>query len=209
MNSHSAFVLLAILCFSPANLYADLILNPSFEDPVVNSPTQFLDGQIIGSGWQVIDGNTAYIIPDSAGQGTTPFGSQFLEIHSDTVGQTIDGLLVGNEYILSYYATIQTNSDYFGDGQITASIAGQDDVLAYSLSGNNPYGSAAFPWTNRTLNFIATSTSELLTFTATGEFNEDPLAAIDNISISAVPEPGSLIAVLVSLLICVHRRFRS
>ena len=167
----------------------DFMINGSIESPSVLTETQFFNGQTIGSGWTVISGNTAYVIRNSADLGASPFGTQFLEIHGDTVGQLISGLIPGAAYTLSYYVTLASNSNYFGDGQITASIAGQSDILDYSLVGNHLFGSTAFPWTKRSLSFTATNSSESLVISGTGAFNQNPFVAIDNVSvIASIPE---------------------
>ncbi|MBM3967008.1 MAG: tandem-95 repeat protein, partial [Planctomycetes bacterium] len=175
--------------FSSSGPLIDFVINGSIESPAVVTETQFYNGQTIGSGWTVISGNTAYIIRDAANLGTSPFGTQFLEIHGDTVGQLISGLIPGSTYTLSYYVTLSTIPSYLGDGRITASIAGQSEIFDYSLFGNHLFGSAAFPWTKRSLSFIATSSSELLVISGAGALNQNPFVAIDNISvISSAPE---------------------
>ena len=175
--------------FSSSGPLIDFVINGSMESPSVLTETQFFNGQTIGSGWTVISGNSAYIIRDVANLGTSPFGTQFLEIHGDTVSQLINGLIPGRTYTLSYYVTLRTTSSYFGDGRITASIAGQSDVFDYSLFGNHLFGSAAFPWTKRSLSFTATNSSESLVISGTGAFNQDPFVAIDNVSvIASIPE---------------------
>jgi hypothetical protein len=175
--------------FSSSGPLNDFMINGSIESPSVLRETQFFNGQTIGSGWTVISGNTAYVIPNSADLGTSPFGTQFLEIHGDTVGQLIRGLIPGVAYTLSYFVTLASNSNYFGDGKITASIAGQSDIFDYSLSGNHHFGSAAFPWTKRSLSFTATSSSESLVISGTGALNQNPFVAIDNVSVIAcIPE---------------------
>ena len=198
--SIAAFATLA----ATAPALGGLIQNPSFETPSVSPSQLFFNGQTIGAGWEVLSGNTAYIITDDAGQGTTPFGRQFLEVHFDTVGQTLSGLSVGSSYVLSYYATAQSNANYFGAGNITANVGGVTDVFSYSLTGNNPYGTA-LPWTHRELTFVATAPSELLTFSGSGAMNFRPLGAFDNVSIAAVPEPKSYFSFV---LLLVPRRFR-
>jgi hypothetical protein len=175
--------------FSSSGPLIDFMINGSIESPSVLTETQFFNGQTIGSGWTVISGNTAYVIRNSAGGGASPFGTQFLEIHGDTVGQLISGLIPGRTYTLSYYVTLTTTSSYFGNGRITASIAGQSDIFDYSLFGNHLFGSAAFPWTKRSLSFTATSSSESLVISGSGAFNQNPIVAIDNVSvIASIPE---------------------
>ncbi|MCA9130399.1 MAG: hypothetical protein KDB22_25095 [Planctomycetales bacterium] len=200
--------LAAVLFCLPAQ--ADLVLNGDFENPVVGVETRFSNSQVIGTGWSVLSGNTAYIIPNSAGQGITPFGSQFLEIHADRIGQTVTGLMPGQPYLLQFHATARSNENYFGTGQITAWIGSETRTFEYSLTGDHHYGTL-IPWTQQTLGFVATNTTHLLTFQGTGSLNSHPLGAIDNVRLVAVPETSLNMALSVSflLLICARRSARS
>ena len=206
MRAFQVALVVAVLVLSSTAGFAGYIVNGSFEQPGVTDAMQFFNGQTIGAGWKVLSGNTAYIVNNNANQGFTPFGAQFLEIHGDAVTQSISNLVPGRTYDLSYFATAQSNANYFGNGQILASIAGRSDTFAYSLSGINSYGSVQLPWTFRRLRFTANSFDELLTISGSGSLNSNPLAAIDNVSITAVPEPSSLlVALLLVALGCVLR----
>ncbi len=202
MFQRTLIVILLFGCHSTA--FAGYLLNGSFEQPSVSVPMQFLNGQTIGLGWTVLSGNTAYILGNNAGQGATPFGDQFLEIHGDAITLFITDLTIGGTYEVSYYATAQSNASYFGSGSVIATVAGQSDNFTYSLTGINSYGSSELPWTLRRLKFTANSSSELLTISGSGSLNTNPLVAIDNVSISAVPEPsGLLLALLLLVFSCV------
>jgi hypothetical protein len=176
---------------------AVVIQNASFEDPFVPTAQLFPNGQTIGTGWTVVSGTTTYVISNSAGQGSTPFGRQFLEIHGDGVSQTVSGLAPGSTYELSYYATASSNEIYSGTAQIIASIAGVNDIFSFTLLGTNPYGSSAFPWQERKFRFTAIAPTAELTINATGATGI-PISVIDNISINEIPEPSSWL-VLVGL----------
>lgn len=184
----------------------DLATNGSFENPQSNDSQVFGFGQIVGNGWNVVSGGTVYLIPDAVGQGTTPFGSQFAEIHGDAIAQAISGLTIGQSYRMNYWVTGRSDNQYFGTATLMAAIAGNTDLFQYSLFGNNPYGTAV-PWQMRSIDFVATSNVEILSFTANGAFNSLPLTAIDNVSISAVPEPTSLLLAL-SGAACMASQFR-
>ena len=175
--------------------HAVVIQNASFEDPFVPIAQLFPNGQTIGSGWAVVSGTTTYVISNSAGQGTTPFGRQFIEIHGDGVSQSISGLVSGSTYDLSYYATASSWEGYSGTAQIIASIAGVNDIFTYTLLGTNPYGSIAFPWQERKVRFAANAPTATLTFHATGAPGI-PISVIDNISINAIPEPSSWLVLI-------------
>lgn len=149
-----------------------------------------MNGQVIGNAWTVSSNNSANIITSEAGQGVTPFGRQYLEIHGDSIRQNISGLIPNQAYRLDYFATVQSTAQFFGPGSITASIDGVSSVFNYNLSGIHLWGSSSLPWQLRSLEFTASSASAMLTFTGTPVSG---FGAIDNVSITAVPEPTSIV----------------
>ncbi|WP_161604289.1 lectin-like protein [Roseiconus nitratireducens] len=164
------------------------IQNGSFETPDVSPGRLFGFGDSIG-GWNVVSGNTAFLIDQVTNTGEPVDGNQFIEIHGDTIQQTVTGLKVGQRYKLTYYATARTLPDYFGSGSIIATIGGETDHYDYFLpSGSYLYNSPVSPWARRDVEFIAADTTASLTFSGTAA---GPLGAIDAVRITAVPEPST------------------
>jgi len=110
--------------------------------------------------------------------------------YSSSIAQTVNGLVVGNEYVLTFYqgAAQQTsyNTATTEKWQVTFGSSTQTSNIM------NNAGQGVVPWNLVTMNFIATSTSELLTFLAIGTPNGQPpvvlLADVDMF----LPEPGSM-----------------
>jgi hypothetical protein len=114
-----------------------------------------------------------------------------------TLSQTVTGLTVGDKYTLSFNLAFGQerdgpSGDFFnGDtiNSLTASVGS-----ASMNSGNVDLASHGFvPWTTETLNFTATSTSELLSFVAFANVSAPSYALVSDVSLTsaAAPEPST------------------
>jgi hypothetical protein len=124
-----------------------------------------------------------------------PGGSNVVAIdggmpYNSTIAQTVNGLVAGNEYVLTFYQGAAQQ-----EGNNTATTEKWQVTLGSSTQTGYTMNNAAqgvVPWNEVTMNFIATSTSEVLTFVAIGTPNGDPpvvlLADVDLF----LPEPGSM-----------------
>jgi len=107
-----------------------------------------------------------------------------------TLYQILTGLTVGVTYGLTFdWATGQIASR---TGATTDSLNVQVGSLNQTFGPvANPSGGAT-PWTTVSTLFTATSTSQKLSFLAVGGPNGlPPVALLDNVSVTAVPEPGT------------------
>jgi hypothetical protein len=110
--------------------------------------------------------------------------------YNSTIAQTVSGLVAGNEYILTFYQGAAQQKTYSmattEKWQVTFGSATQTSGIM------NNAAQGVVPWNEVTMNFIATSTSEVLTFAAIGTPNGQPpvvlLADVDLV----LPEPGSM-----------------
>jgi len=108
--------------------------------------------------------------------------SQFAFIQSypgwtdTTLSQTISGLTVGQQYVLSFYMAA------LGSTSVTVTVDGQGPVPAA-----DPMYAVGADWTKYYDTFVATSSTETLTF----EEDSNGIAGITGVSIT--PEPGSLL----------------
>lgn len=112
------------------------------------------------------------------------------------ITQTISGLKVGQAVAVSFaWAAAQ---QYSFDGPTT-------DLWTVGLgsSPNQSTGIASIPthgfsgWMNETFYFVATSSSEVLSFLATGTpAGVPPFALLANVSVTNVPEPASVMLML-------------
>jgi hypothetical protein len=122
----------------------------------------------------------------------SPDGGNFVAIDGDPrftapLLQTISGLTVGREYQLSF---LQASGQQKGDTGITAQQwnvtfgggVGQLSTLMLTPSQGST------PWTLQTMDFTASSASEVLNFMASG-VGAPPVALLADVSLTAIPEP--------------------
>lgn len=166
---------------------AEFIVNGDFSLAVPSNGT--------GNGW------TSFNI-DSAGgwraTGGNPGGTFFLNDAGSTttnpsIQQTITGLTIGQAYVIS------------GDETVANSSTGTNSDFGVEIDGHLweytvPVGS----WLHFSETFVASSTT--VTLLLTGERNGDSDPRIDNISLDAVPEPLSLLALGAGLSAMLRKR---
>jgi hypothetical protein len=131
------------------------------------------------------------------------------------ITQTISGLTALNSYVVSFYwaAAQQYNygclSNPSNPGGCTTdqwevSLGSQTQYTAVANTGVNQGGFAG--WFYTTMTFTATSSSELLSFMAVGTpSGEPPFALLDGVSMTATPEPGTLMLMAGTILLGLGR----
>jgi len=175
---------------------APILTNGSFETPGFGgSFTTLSGGSTFITGWTVGGDTIDYI----GNYWTASNGSASLDLnglHPGSISQTISGLTVGASYKVSF--DMAGNPD---GGPPIKSLEVDLDGIAQTLAlfdttGNNR---AAMGWAPVSFDFTATNTSELLAFvsTTTAFSGNDtyPQAfgpALDNVSLTPVPEPLTL-----------------
>jgi len=103
--------------------------------------------------------------------------------------QTINGLTVGREYVLSFYQAASQQQGETGatTEQWTVAFGSQTQ---YSSVMDNPSESFT-PWNRQTMTFTATSTSQVLSFLADSPaLGAPPVALLDGVSLVPAPEPS-------------------
>jgi choice-of-anchor C domain-containing protein len=170
---------------------AELIVNGHFRNGDTPAPggfitvgTGFADASLI-PGWDVLDGNVDWITGYWAGSDGDGYSIDLDGYFSHaTIGQTIS-TVAGHTYNLTF--DIAANPDYAG---MRVAVVGANG----STIGTENYNlvGGGFVWEGRSLNFTANSDSTLITF-ASGDSAENCCfgAAIDNVSVMAVPEPAT------------------
>jgi hypothetical protein len=130
------------------------------------------------------------------------------------IKQTINGLIVGQSYAVSFAWAGAQQSGFSGP------TTDQWTVSLGTVSGSNPSQSTntlslltqgASAWMYQTFDFVATSSSEVLAFLATGTpTGQPPFALLANVSMTQVPEPASLTLMVTALvgLVAAARRHR-
>ena len=142
---------------------------------------------------------------------TVPDGGNFVALdgaanYRSAIMQTINNLTVGDTYYVTFFqaAAQQKGSSGATSEQFAVSLGGATD---YSTIMNDTQGGFV-PWEKQTLAFVATSSSEVLSFLALGLPNgEPPVVLLDGVSMS-VPEPGTIAMLGAGLLGLVMARKR-
>ena len=129
------------------------------------------------------------------GLGPSPDGGNYLAVDGassflSSVSQTVSGLTLGHTYQLSFYdgagqqngVPAATLMDHF-----TVSFGSQtQDGTTYTTSNFGFSG-----WHLETMNFVATSSSQTLTFMAFGSPNLPPYMVLDGVSLTTSRRPGT------------------
>jgi hypothetical protein len=154
---------------------------------------------------------------DGSNNGLTlsPTGGAFIGMDSSfqvgSISQTINGLTAGQTYALSFdWATAQqsgfTGATY---GQWQVSLGSQ--TLNTSVSNIPTMGFSG--WMHQVLDYTASGPTETLSFIAAGgPSGLPPFALLDSVSMQAVPEKGSGVAMLLGVVgfgVFARRRARS
>jgi len=134
---------------------------------------------------------------------TSPDGGNFLAddgaFDVGAVTQTVSGLTVGHTYQLSFWQAGAQQYTFNGpttDQWIVSFGSSVQDSALMSLASN-----AFSPWELETMDFTASSTSELLSFMSNGTpTGEPPFALLDGVSMTDVPEPSTYALMIVGLL---------
>ncbi len=148
----------------------------------------------------------------SNGLTLSPNGGAFIAQDSAfqqaAIQQTINGLTAGQNYAVSFYYAAAQQYGFTGatSDQWQVSLGGQTlntptlNIDSHGFSG----------WKSDTLVFTATSSSEVLSFFASGSpSGVPPFALLDGVSMNAVPEPSTIPLIALSLLgVAVLRRRR-
>ena len=168
----------------------NLIQNGSFETATVN-PGPFLQlnaGSTVITGWTVSQGSIDYIgtlwqasngvrSVDLAGSGNGKIEQTFNTTIGTTYRVTFD--LAGNP----------NASPIIKDMRVSAGGSSADFSFNTTGKSNSNMG-----WLSKSWDFTANSTTTTLEFIGLG--NSDAGAALDNVSVIAVPEPSSMLGLL-------------
>jgi len=132
---------------------------------------------------------------------TNPTTGNFAAADSDygteAITQTITGLTVGESYAVSFAWAGAQQTGYTGAtvDTWTVSLGSQ----SYTTAQVNVASGGFSGWMNQTYMFAPTSSSETLSFLATGSPVVPPFALLANVSMT-VPEPGSLAVMATGIL---------
>jgi hypothetical protein len=129
-------------------------------------------------------------------------GTYFVGIDGDygrsSIEQTINGLIIGNQYTLSFLSAFGQFTDFPGDTQQYWKV--DFGSATQSTAERNVPSQGFMGWFNESMNFVASSTSQILKFTAIGgpeifPNSLPPFAMLDNVRLTEVPGPLPLMGV--------------
>ena len=164
-----------------------------------------------GSNTTTADADTRYTAsepqhPNVNFTGNSPDGGAFMLLDADPnftgpLQQMINGLTVGQTYKLTFdwAAGELSNRTGYVSSQLTGSFGG-DAFATPTFFNSHPYyaNPSNLPgdfsgWSQQTFTFTAHSASQLLSFLAVGTpaANLPPVAFLDGVSLTAVPEPAT------------------
>lgn len=191
---YSGLLILALAWISPA--HAGLILNGDFEDPVIPPGSNLPAPPQTITGWTVVGNNTALISEPYTENGilfNAQSGNQWVDL-SGFQNTTADGLqqtvatTIGQDYRLAFHVG---RTDFFDPiaAVVNLQING-DPAGSFANFGLTP---GATNWQQFVVDFTATSDSTTLTFLNGLLPGTGFVAGLDNVELTAVPEPASLV----------------
>ena len=172
----------------------NLIINGSFEDTsgtFVNNGFGYMPltvGSTTIPGWTVYNDQIAWLLSGGQSYGSTPFGSFFLDLTGTHDNGSFGGVYQmitttpSNTYTLS--ASIGVNQDDVnghGIKQISVSAGSTTQLFTFYPSGTG------MQWTTMSFNFVATSSSTLISIVGTQAGPGYQALFIDNVSVFPPP----------------------
>jgi len=168
---------------------ANLLTNGDFEANVGLSGSNWGIYQSI-DGWNKFDGPGIEIQRNTIIAAQS--GNQYVELDSNynsSMYQEISGLNVGGEYELSFWYHARTNNGYNDNGINVYWGEYLPGDVALSIDGLKQVNTPG--WIEQTVKLVASAETMFLMFAATG-YSNSLGGFIDNVSLTAVPEPGTL-----------------
>ena len=143
------------------------------------------------TGGVVSSGNTTFTaVPGGTGSNFIAVDPVYQSAAPDLT-QTISGLMVGGLYDLTFYYAGAQQTGF--SGATTEGWTGSLGRSGFTTATINDASHGFTPWVQATFAFIATSASEVLSFTATGgpASGDPPFALLADVSLTYAPEPAT------------------
>lgn len=190
MKIKNCFLVIVVMLafFSQANA-TNLILNGSFEFATVNPGNSFVT---LGTGdtrithWTVTNGSIDYI----GGYWQASDGSRSIDLSGNQAGELEVSqpfnTIVGQQYLLTF--DMAGNPDRQGIKTMQVTVAGQSQDYAFDSTGKTKTNMG---WMSQSFLFTATNINTTLKFTSLTTNAWGP--ALDNVSVTVIPEPGTFL----------------
>ena len=208
--------LAAAATLASAGAGAQHLVNGSFEDFSGNlradQAAQLLPGSTALTGWSIVDGEIAILSNANPYGVATPNGEMFIDLSGDTsagfpkgLRQTLTGLVPGQQYAVSLdlgilnglcSGALRCN----GPVQVSASVGGIGQTFTHNTSAP---GNA---WSSYRLDFTASAAEMALTIQGVSLPQGNFYIGLDNVTVSAVPEPATWALALAGLVALAGRR---
>ena len=225
MNTKKSTLFFAAIAAIATSASANLVQNADFEQTTLTSSQQFAGSTQVAN-WSTTGYNFLFMpgTADSTGAARigwpdivtfwgpntgvangfedSPTGGNWIGADGaylvGPIQQTINNLVVGQNYQLSFDWAAAQQSGYYGPTTEGWIVSLGNQTFATEILHNPNQGFQ--DWRQQTFNFTATSTSEVLSFLAAGTpTGNPPFSLLDNVQLNAVPEPGSLALMLAAM----------
>lgn len=143
---------------------------------------------------QYLASETQKLAPDSY-PGGSPDGGNFMALDGDinfngAFSQTVNGLTPGKTYQLKFFWAATQYQNRVGETTERFDVSFGPDSFSTATLVNPTHGFQG--WFTVTQNFKAVNSSQLLSFLSVGTpTGQPPVALLDGVSVSMVPEPAS------------------
>lgn len=189
--------------FALPSARGELIVNGSFETPTV-PPADYIiygSGSTAITGWTVVGDSTAVFEGSFVYSGVThnaQNGNQWLDLtsasNSPLNGVTQDvSTSIGTNYELSFYVGSATDGAILFPATVDLSIDGGPRMSYTNPNEPNDH----LDWMQFSVPFTAVNSMTAITF-FNGSVATNELSALDNVSLTAVPEPSSFVLVAIA-----------
>ena len=136
--------------------------------------------------------------------GSSPDGGNYIAIDGDSayssaLKQTMAGLTTGQQYTVSFWQAAVQQSGFNGATTEQWQVSFGGSTKTSTLMNNLSHG--AVGWNKQSLNFIAGSATDVLSFVALGTPNGvPPFVLLDGVSVTATPEPSTNLLIGLGLI---------